>query len=534
MILVDKATPLRLGELVRGLVPEHPDLDVEVDATRLAVAKEGQLVVLVPNLDHAVWLNTERPVVAQRRLSVVLFCDEATSKGLAQRAPDFFHWISHRVECPPAVAPAFAVARLRAAMLTRPSAIVWRGKHLEETFHAVRSHRRLELRPADLRYATLAQRQASATDWIAFDRLDSPLALRRVRWALAEMGRRGRVFLVDPCDEVPDLPVLEGTPSSLRAAIDALRSAGSRRPGQLAALADLDPVRTRQLQERVRAGVDDTSLKYDLLEPPASAGESRQSTPFATLPFGGIRRAPGGSPDPVEALLRARTTELRLVADLANEAGDPDAAATYAARWLAAQPDLGAALSSLVTAWSGGNALRWLVVDLATLADVKGSREAATTLLDDLVAGDLDRVVHRVPWRLAQGRFLGDTLPEAERSSEALLRKTLGEPGSLARYPKQEAQLCAELGALVRGQGRYAEAESFLDRGAVLAAEKLGESDPLTATLWSSLAQVRAQLHRDDARPTAERAIRLVTRALPADDPRRAEDLPVLERIASS
>jgi hypothetical protein len=62
----------------------------------------GALVIVVPDARQADWLNMERPLLANRSLRVVLFSDTATSGDLARRAPDFFPWISHRLECPPA------------------------------------------------------------------------------------------------------------------------------------------------------------------------------------------------------------------------------------------------------------------------------------------------------------------------------------------------------------------------------------------------------------------------------------------------
>ncbi len=106
LILVDNAEPDRLRELLVALLPEHPDLVVETDVQAVYTVPEGSVLVLVlvPHIRHAEWLNQQRPVFARRELKVILWCDRMTTEMLRTQAVDFFDWISHVHECPPGYA----------------------------------------------------------------------------------------------------------------------------------------------------------------------------------------------------------------------------------------------------------------------------------------------------------------------------------------------------------------------------------------------------------------------------------------------
>lgn len=126
IVLIDRARPERLGDLVRHLVRERPETEVIIEAPALLTVPEGSTVVLCVRAIDADWLNQERPVVQARSLKLVLFSDEATTLQLARKAVDFYDWISHSIECPPGP-PAFAVRGLRRAVCARTAAIVWGG-----------------------------------------------------------------------------------------------------------------------------------------------------------------------------------------------------------------------------------------------------------------------------------------------------------------------------------------------------------------------------------------------------------------------
>jgi tetratricopeptide (TPR) repeat protein len=101
LIHVDHAVPERLGDLVRGLLDAHPEIDVHTSLEALESAPEGSTIVLVPRREHAGALNLGRPLFSRRKLKAILWCDHETTVALAQNAPDFFDWVSAHHECPP-------------------------------------------------------------------------------------------------------------------------------------------------------------------------------------------------------------------------------------------------------------------------------------------------------------------------------------------------------------------------------------------------------------------------------------------------
>src|SRR6185437_6149382 len=90
LILVDRARPERLGELVRALLPGSPDLEVHTDVRCAFTVPHGATLVLAPRPSDADWLNIQRPVFARRALRVILWCDADTTLALAHDAVDFF------------------------------------------------------------------------------------------------------------------------------------------------------------------------------------------------------------------------------------------------------------------------------------------------------------------------------------------------------------------------------------------------------------------------------------------------------------
>lgn len=124
MILVDQAGPGVLPVLLRRLLPLYPDLEVLFSAVQLGTVAEGSVVILCPDPSEAAWLNLNRPLLSQRALRVILFCDTETAIALNRHAPDFFDWISRRVVAP-TVAPPHAVAGLRALALARQVGAVY-------------------------------------------------------------------------------------------------------------------------------------------------------------------------------------------------------------------------------------------------------------------------------------------------------------------------------------------------------------------------------------------------------------------------
>ena len=114
-----------MRELTGVLLPEHPELKVYLDPRPLAELPEGTTLLLVPSAEHAAWLNLNRPVFAARALRVVVCCDAETSRVLARRAPDFFDWVSHWVECPVADSTASGAAPAPGSVEARGQAQLW-------------------------------------------------------------------------------------------------------------------------------------------------------------------------------------------------------------------------------------------------------------------------------------------------------------------------------------------------------------------------------------------------------------------------
>ena len=103
MILADRAHDSHVGDLVRRLVRDWPDVDYVMSATELQESKPGSTLILDVDDDDEEFaaLNIVRPVLREKGLRVVIWAREGISAKLAHRAPDFFDWISHRVEAPP-------------------------------------------------------------------------------------------------------------------------------------------------------------------------------------------------------------------------------------------------------------------------------------------------------------------------------------------------------------------------------------------------------------------------------------------------
>ena len=133
LLHVTRAVPERLGDLVRGLVGEYPEIDVHTDLGAVETVAEGSAMVLILRPEHAEALNLGRPIFERRRLKVVLWCDHETTLALMEHAPDFFDWVSGHYECPLAGPVAHAVAGLKAAYEAGAPGIVGAGRETRRT-----------------------------------------------------------------------------------------------------------------------------------------------------------------------------------------------------------------------------------------------------------------------------------------------------------------------------------------------------------------------------------------------------------------
>ncbi|WP_437922735.1 tetratricopeptide repeat protein [Sorangium sp. So ce291] len=249
LLHVDDARMERLGELTRALVADHPEMDVHTDVRDAETAPEGSVMVLVPKPEDADWLNLRRPLFARRALKVVLFCDRETTIALAQRAVDFFDWVSQHHECPPGPVP-HAVSGLRCAAEAEALGVLWTtAGELADTgrmwgaFSAAFPGETLRWVSAEHPHGyekLVDDIRAAGSAWIACH-ADGSAELRRLRWALAEAGRRSKVIALAPPVSCPGWWALHDHLMPLADARRALEDARATRPGCLAALTNLEP-----------------------------------------------------------------------------------------------------------------------------------------------------------------------------------------------------------------------------------------------------------------------------------------------------
>jgi len=249
LVLVDHASNARLGELVRGLLVEHPDLEVVTEAPTLEDLPVGSFVILAVRSEDATWLNLKRPIFKERALNVVLWSSKKETALLGRCAPDFADWITRRFECPPGPPP-HAVMGLRAALCARAIGIRFRGTGLDQVFEAALPGRKLVRASASGEYpALLDAARGLRRDWIAWTNVRSRRDIDCTYWALAEAGRR-RPFVLEndrlardlgPFWDGPDLWFVHGQLARLKLARAKLAAAGAPFPGRLAALLGLEP-----------------------------------------------------------------------------------------------------------------------------------------------------------------------------------------------------------------------------------------------------------------------------------------------------
>jgi hypothetical protein len=265
LVLVDHARPEQLGELVRALIPEYPELEVHTEVQRVLDVPHGSTLVLVPRAEDADWLNLNRPVFAHRALKVVLFCDTDTSIALARQAVDFFDWISHREECPNRP-PRYAVAGIRCALASKAPGIVWTGGDLQASFAAARPRGVLHTVSTALPFSKLvAEVKDHRREWIAWTEVDGDHRLMHARWALAEAGRRTRTFLVEPTVRSPGWWPVHARVADAKESRARLEQAGARFPGRLASLADMEPEAVDLLQGLLGKGLGQAAIEEVLL-----------------------------------------------------------------------------------------------------------------------------------------------------------------------------------------------------------------------------------------------------------------------------
>lgn len=226
---------------MRTLRHDWPDIDVIADVGKVVNVPVGSTIVLAPRKEDAEWLNLHRGQFSDRRLKVVLWCDEETALALKFRAPDFSDWIGRRKECPRGPVP-FAIRGIRAAF-ENGWPVAWTGTAdraaVEAVVRAACPGEEVVWLPEDAPFDELVSGMKGAGVVAADTR--SERALRRVRWARAAAGRKTRVVLVTGELEAPGFWPVHDRTMPLFEARDRLAAAGARAPGRVAALLDLEP-----------------------------------------------------------------------------------------------------------------------------------------------------------------------------------------------------------------------------------------------------------------------------------------------------
>ena len=482
IVLIEGARPERLGDLVRALVRDYPDLEVHTDARRLAGAGKGSVVVLAPDADQADWLNIERPLVAHRELRLVLFSDARTSGVLARKAVDFFHWISHRIECPKGPWMP-AVRTIRGALCARAAGIAWKGGDLASAFEAALPGRPLSIVSAALSYDQLVEAaRPRRRTWIGFTDVDGPFRLRRVRWAVAEAGRRGRVVLVTPTLPTPGFWPAQGTPLSIARGVDALEKAGAAHPGRLAALTDLEPEAVELAAELLRSSVSEESIEQalrDAVDPGVAVGRlALDREPSMTAESSPIIRALGSGHRQTDAPTAERGDAVEHM--LKDVAQVPTSWGQLAIEAIGAEePEI---------------AVRWARRGLATGANrvaALGSLGAALFIRGELTEAEN---VLREAWALHEGtpgvesrthtallRNLARVLTSRgdHHEAEKLLRSALASSQNL-EAEHDSVKLLSELSSVLALQGEYEQAERLLEQAMAIQAKSGVENQELS------------------------------------------------------
>lgn len=524
-----------------------------VDVRRLAELPPGATVILAlpPSIsdDDLDWLNLNRPVVSDLRLSVVLWCEDGAAASLARRAPDFFDWISARVDCPSAPA-AHAVADVKRAIRARASGIAWDGPGLEETLAAVRPSRPLR-RVTVASYQSMIDALTSREPgWLYLDGIDTAFHLRRLRWAMAETGRRVMVFRRAIDQIAPGWWTLHARHASISEAVHAVITAGGK--GRLAALVGLDPDALAYVCSALH-WIDDASLE-ELL---ATDSDPRAALLDLAQRSGRVFESEAArhelDEDPVVLTLRARSPELAPWIPLAQAASEMDDF-EIAIRWLTAArrllpdqagPDLIASLHLLRGhAHLGAGEVASARVDLELAhAMAQAANDAmmitgsATSLARVLLEqGEPVRARERLESALNSSTQLGDDKVVAElldmlarvllvfgdlsgaharlEQSLSMKRKVLGTED----HPSIAFSL-AVLGGVLRARGDEAGALSCLERSLEIMERSWGPEHPTRLAASRALAELQQKTaDASRLRGQLESALGLERAALGSDE----------------
>lgn len=451
-------------------------------------------VVLIPSLDHAEWLNLNRPVVSERALRVFLWVSRRLHLALRRRAPDFMDWMSRRVEVPQG-SPGFAVDGLRAAWHVG-AWVSWRGEGLEESLAlALPATRRVEI---SARAGHDALVRAARRGLLVVRDVGSNTDFWKLRIAWSEARSRRSVILLNPSREIPGIWRLHAEPQRWEVASERLSGWPVGQAGLVAGWMDLEP----EALDLVATGGQEPRLQAEARAVATASVAGPTLRRFATTApvrriVGALRRASTASPgDDAARLLasegagswtgEAADDECVRLCRMAREGGDLSRLALRAmqarqleaaASWASRSPaDVFIAVSALNALGRGEEAFQLAdarvratergegqlaarVVNLAARAAASSAVGTLSSAVSDLrEAVDLQRQINTIL----------EDLPGQERLCELL--RNLGTV-LLALGNAEAAVACLQ--ESVEGWRRRQGAQAFIESRGVLFAEAL-------------------------------------------------------------
>lgn len=587
LTLVNGAAPARFREAYLRLRACDPATDVIIDVRRLAMLPPRTTVILAlePTIDDddLDWLNLNRPVLSDRQLRVVLWCEDSMATVLAQRAPDLFDWISAWVDCPPAPV-AHAVADVRAAILSRASGVAWDGPGLENTLAAIRPGRpvrRVAVGSYQSMFDALTSREPG---WLVLEGIDTEFHLRRLRWAMAEARRRAIAFhsVGHHLDQtLPGWWAVSAMQVPIAKAVHELTGVGGT--GRLAALTGLDPDAYMYLRFALRRGIAAERLEallavasnprtalHDLAQQSGWTAkevilEHDPQRPVAVqraLKHEAARHE--RDDDPIVSALREQPLELKRWAELGTEAlklGDFEVAIrwlTAASRQLANDdaPDANPLLAATVLT-QRGRAHR-LAGDFTTARSVlerahDNARRAGDATLIATSATELGYTLLDQGEPRPAGEYLESALGASQKLGDqedvAILLDTLARAlvaqGRLSKagrcldralslkrkvfqtedHPAYAASLSLK-GLVLAARGDLTGAQRTLERSLEISERWLGTEHPSVGAILSALGHIhRATGDLRSARALLDRALAIQRATLGPDHPDLAEAL---------
>ncbi len=262
LVVVHEAVESCLGVLVRALLPSWPELAVLTDPAAVAQLPADGLCILRPHADASGWLAPVQAQIEQRGLRLVLWLTQEVAQALDSSDVAAIEAVAS-AQCPDYPVP-HGVQGLLAG--SHGPGVEWLGGPLQPTFEDAHPDQPVRQLEATLDYASLVRAcEQAGDDWISFEDVDGQFTLRRIRWAMAECGRRGRTVLIEPEVCSPGWWPVHAQLVPLEQALDRLAEADAQQPGRLAALAGLEPEAIDLVEVLLATDVDEADIHEALL-----------------------------------------------------------------------------------------------------------------------------------------------------------------------------------------------------------------------------------------------------------------------------